>query len=105
MTIINSAQCRAARGLLGISQDRLAEMSGVSKRAIASFEIGEHRLMRANMRAIVSALEAAGVEFIDGDRPGVRLIGAARPVRGDGSGDGPDVPPTVPPKTEAHAFA
>jgi hypothetical protein len=44
-------------------------------RTIASFERGQSRLIRANLRAVRGSLEAAGVEFIDanGGGPGVRL--------------------------------
>ena len=45
--------------------------------AILNFERGRSRMMAANMREIVRALEAAGVEFIDS---GARLGGA--PQRG-----------------------
>ena len=68
-------QCRAARGLLGITQVHLARKSGVSLRTIISFEQGEREPMPANRRAIRGALEAAGAIFIDanGEGPGVRL--------------------------------
>jgi transcriptional regulator with XRE-family HTH domain len=61
--------------LLDISQADLASESGVSLRTIASFERGQSRLIRANLRAVRGSLEAAGVEFIDanGGGPGVRL--------------------------------
>ena len=54
-----------------MTQQDLADASGVSLRSINNFERGERSLMRANMAAIRQALEAAGVEFLDGD--GVRL--------------------------------
>lgn len=68
-------QCRGARGLLGMTQAQLARKSGVSLRTIISFELGERQPMPANLRAIRSALETAGVIFIDanGEGPGVRL--------------------------------
>jgi transcriptional regulator with XRE-family HTH domain len=68
-------QCRAARALLEIKQTDLASASGVSLRTIASFERGESQLIKANLRAVQSALEAAGVHFIEpnGGGPGIRL--------------------------------
>lgn len=68
-------QCRAARGLLGMTQVHLARKSGVSLRTIISFEQSEHQPMPANLRAIRGALEVAGAIFIDanGEGPGVRL--------------------------------
>ena len=72
---LTPAQCRAARGLIGITQDDLAAASGVSKRTIASFETSERQAISANIAAIRTALEAAGVEFIpeNGGGAGVRL--------------------------------
>lgn len=71
---ITAAQCRAARGLLNISQARLAEFSGVSQRAISGFEAGERKSMRANLMALRMAFEREGVIFLDnGEGPGVRL--------------------------------
>ncbi len=69
------AQCRAARALIPMSQDALAAASGVAKRTIASFEGGTAQPYARTVAAIRSALEAAGVIFIDenGDGPGVRL--------------------------------
>ena len=72
---IRSPQCRAARALLGINQDQLADASKISKRTIGSFETGERLPTSANLAAIRSALEVAGVEFIpeNGGGAGVRL--------------------------------
>jgi predicted transcriptional regulator len=68
---ITAGQCRAARGLLGISQGELAKVSGVSQRAISDFEAGATTApMRANLAAIIGAFEKLGVEFI---QDGVRL--------------------------------
>ena len=69
------AQCRAARALLGISQDDLALRAKVAKRTIASFEGGNHQLAPRTLDAIRAALEAAGVVFLpeNGNGPGVAL--------------------------------
>lgn len=70
---ISSAQCRAARGLLRMNQTALAEASSISRSVLVDFE-NEHRIPnKNNLTAIQRALEAAGVEFIDGDPTGVRL--------------------------------
>lgn len=72
---ITPAQCRAARALVEMTQNELAQASGVSLRSINNFERGERMLMRANMSSIVATLATAGVVFIDenSDGPGVRL--------------------------------
>ena len=69
------AQCRAARALVGMSQDDLVEASGVAKGTIATFELGQRQPYARTLAAIRSALEAAGVEFIEenGGGAGVRL--------------------------------
>ena len=78
---ITSGQCRAARGLLSWSRDRLASESGVPSRTVADLELGNTAPRAATASKIVIALEAAGVEFIDenGGGPGVRLRRAAKP--------------------------
>lgn len=72
---ITSAQSRAARALLGITQGDLAAQSGVSQRSIASFETGEREPIPSILSALQHALEQAGIEFIaeNGGGAGVRL--------------------------------
>jgi transcriptional regulator with XRE-family HTH domain len=69
------AQCRAARGLLGWSQQRLAEAAGVGVVTVHQFEAGISEPRRATLQVIRQAFETAGVEFIDanGGGVGVRL--------------------------------
>ncbi len=69
------AQCRAARSLIDLSQDQLATLATVSVTTLRNFERGATVPMTNNMSAIRTALEAAGVEFIDenGGGAGVRL--------------------------------
>ena len=69
--MITAAQCRAARALLGVTQDKLAARSGVSQKAIANFERGKTVPMRANLIVLKQTLELMGVEFLEGG--GVRL--------------------------------
>jgi transcriptional regulator with XRE-family HTH domain len=66
-------QSRAARGLLDWSQAELAARSNLSESTIRDFEKGRRVPSINNLAAVRRALEAAGVEFIDGDQPGVRL--------------------------------
>jgi len=58
--------CRAGRALLGISQAQLARQARVSRLTIAYFERGERKPIPANLAAIRSALEAAGIAFVPG---------------------------------------
>ncbi len=66
-------QSRAARGLLDWSQAELAARSNLSESTVRDFEKGRRVPSINNLAAIRRALEAAGVEFIDGDQPGLRL--------------------------------
>jgi transcriptional regulator with XRE-family HTH domain len=72
---MDAAQCRAARALLGISQDDLANCAKVGKRTIASFETGQHQVTPRTLAALVDALEEQGVVFLpeNGNGPGVAL--------------------------------
>ena len=67
------AQIRAARALLGWTQADLAAKANVSTNAINSIERGKADPKLSTINAIRKALEAGGVEFQDGDAPGVRL--------------------------------
>ncbi|MFZ2081378.1 MAG: helix-turn-helix domain-containing protein, partial [Xanthobacteraceae bacterium] len=61
-------QIKAARALLGWSQSDLARRSGVSEPTIARLESAEGELGGRQLTAkkIQSALEASGIEFIEG---------------------------------------
>ncbi|HMK90487.1 MAG TPA: helix-turn-helix transcriptional regulator [Methylocystis sp.] len=72
---ISPAQCRAARGLLDWSQQRLADASGVGNTTICNFEGGRSSPQPGKLSALRRAFERAGVAFMDrnGEGPGVRL--------------------------------
>ena len=70
---ITPAQCRAARGLVDMDQAVLAEGAMVTRTVIIDFEKGRRVPGRNNLAAIQRVLEEAGVEFTNGDTPGVRL--------------------------------
>ena len=73
--MIDSTQCRAARGLLAWSQQDLADAAGVGIVTVHQLEAGTSEPRRATLQVIRRAFEAAGVEFIGTpeDGPGVRL--------------------------------
>jgi predicted transcriptional regulator len=67
-------QIKAARALLGWSQEDLAAQSSVSVPTIKRLEApGKFRVSDEAKAKIVSALQAAGIEFTNGKKPGVRL--------------------------------
>jgi|HubBroStandDraft_1064217.scaffolds.fasta_scaffold1271189_1 predicted transcriptional regulator len=67
------AQCRAARALIDMSQAELAGAAIVPATLVADYEAGSVAPRVSDLAAIRQALERAGVDFIDGDRPGVRM--------------------------------
>ncbi len=70
---LSPAQCRAARALLAWSQEDLVARSKITKKTIADFERGATTPRRHTRDQILAAFEAAGIEFLTGNRPGVRL--------------------------------
>jgi DNA-binding XRE family transcriptional regulator len=70
---ITPAQCRAARGMIEMNQATLAERAMVNRSVIVDFEKSRRVPNRNNLAAIQRVLEEAGVEFTNGDAPGVRL--------------------------------
>lgn len=73
MSDFSPAQCRGARGMLAWNQDQLAEAANVSRVTVVKFETGQRMPHPNNVSAIRAALEAAGVTFIYGNEPGVKL--------------------------------
>ena len=73
--MITSRQIRAARALLGWSQQQLADRAIVSLNAVARLEKGMVDSRISTMQAIQKALVKAGIEFLDADQKGegVRL--------------------------------
>jgi transcriptional regulator with XRE-family HTH domain len=69
---MNAAQCRMARAALGLGIRELAEKAKVSPSTITRLEAGEE-LKPRTVEAVQMALEAQGIEFTNGDAPGVRL--------------------------------
>ena len=75
---ITPEQCRAARGLLGISQMQLCELAGITHKPLVDFERGKTKPYATTLERVRAALEGQGVEFTndDDDAPGgVRLRG------------------------------
>jgi transcriptional regulator with XRE-family HTH domain len=73
-------QLRMARAAVKWGVRELAKKAGVAANTITRIENGADS-KQSTMDALQGALEAAGVEFIDGDRPGVRLAkGGLEPI-------------------------
>lgn len=73
--MITGRQLRAARVLLGMEQIELAKRARVAIgtiRRMESFD-GEIGARTSTLSLVKKALERAGIEFLNDDRPGVRL--------------------------------
>lgn len=79
-SMITAAQLRAARALLGIDQQTLAELAGVSLPTIQRMEAsaGNVRGVIDTLTKVVGALDRAGIELIG---EGARSDGGGRGVR------------------------
>lgn len=76
------SQCRAARALLGWSQENLAQKAGCSRVRIAEFEQNKARPYESTLEKISSAFEVGGVLFVDPDAnsgEGVRFRNKQKP--------------------------
>ncbi|MDB5455085.1 MAG: XRE-family transcriptional regulator [Caulobacter sp.] len=73
--ILAPSQCRGARGLLGWSQEELADRATVSRSTVKDFETERHGLHPGTERLLIDAIETGGVALIAADEagPGVRL--------------------------------
>ena len=65
-------QCRMARAGLGLGVRKLAAAAKISPDTVLRFERGE-RIRKRTIDSLRQVFEAAGVEFTDGPKPGVRI--------------------------------
>jgi len=78
---MKAIQLRMARAAIGWGVRELAEKAGVTANTVTRIENGADA-KQSTIDALQGALEAAGIEFTNGDQPGVRLTkaAAARPA-------------------------
>ena len=83
--MVNRQQISAARGWLGLSQQDLADLTGVSKRTISHFEAGDRLPHDRTLRDLQIALERKGIEFLFENGRGVGIRAKAQTEGGDGA--------------------
>jgi transcriptional regulator with XRE-family HTH domain len=69
-------QLKAARALIGLDQGDVAQRADVNVNTIRSMEASGSSPIAgraANVQRVQQVLEAAGIEFLNHGRPGVRL--------------------------------
>lgn len=69
---MNAVQCRMARAALQIGVRELAELAQVAPGTVARMEAGVE-LKPRTVDALRRAFEAKGIEFIDGNAPGLKV--------------------------------
>jgi len=62
---ITPEKCRAARAMLGMSQEELCAAAGISRTTLVFFERGERSPEKETLAAIEKALTRPGVVFVD----------------------------------------
>jgi transcriptional regulator with XRE-family HTH domain len=77
---LTGGQIRAGRAFLGWSAKELAEKAGLGLSTVQRAEgaEGSPPITKANLATIRAALEAAGIEFVDGDAVRLRKAAASR---------------------------
>jgi transcriptional regulator with XRE-family HTH domain len=73
---MKAIQLRMARAAVGWGVRELAEKAGVTANTVTRIENGADA-KQSTIDALQRALETAGVEFTNGEQPGVRLTKAA----------------------------
>jgi transcriptional regulator with XRE-family HTH domain len=74
-------QLKAARALAGMDQSTLAAKARLNINTVSSMEKRGSATLTSGLTtisAVMKALEAAGIEFLNHGRPGVRLKGKTR---------------------------
>jgi transcriptional regulator with XRE-family HTH domain len=69
-------QLKAARALAGLDQGELAQRAGVNINTISAMEKRGAEILTSGLdkiKAVMDALDAAGVEFLNHGQPGVRM--------------------------------
>ena len=75
---ITIEQFRAARALLDWSREELARRAGQHASTVKARKLRSENVSDEAREKLKATLEAAGVEFTNGDAPGVRLKGKRR---------------------------
>ena len=71
--VLTGPHCAAARAILRMTQADLHQAAGVAEKTIRDFEAGHRYPRRETIEKLRQAFEWRGIEFYNGDEPGVRL--------------------------------
>jgi transcriptional regulator with XRE-family HTH domain len=85
MSLVIGSQLRAARALVGVEQIELATVAGVHPNTVRAMEARGVKEITGSvtaLRRVERAMESFGVEFTNGEQPGVRLSVDAHELAG-----------------------
>ena len=85
VVVLSPKQSKAARAVLGWTQQDLAERAKVGESAIAEFEKGKKQLEKTSFEAIVSEFKSAGIRFMEGNVQGLFSSATQSPTLGRGA--------------------
>src|SRR5262245_55501793 len=68
-------QAQAARALLSWSPEHLAREAGLGLSSVYDVEAGRRNVSPESLGKLQQALERGGIQFINGAKSGVRLVG------------------------------
>lgn len=72
--VMEGRQIRAARAMLGLAQEELCRLAGITKPTLRNLENDAGDPKRSSLQAVERALVEAGIIFLDdGERIGVLL--------------------------------
>jgi transcriptional regulator with XRE-family HTH domain len=74
--IITAAQVHEARKLASLTLPTLGAQCGVDAKHLDAFERGKRRMSMLDLSVIQRALESAGIEFVGGHAPTVKMKAA-----------------------------
>jgi transcriptional regulator with XRE-family HTH domain len=74
-TILPGELIRAARALLGWSQEKLAMEAGITTKSLRDIELGTRRPTSKTSGQIRKALESAKIQFIAANNDGSDIVG------------------------------
>jgi transcriptional regulator with XRE-family HTH domain len=95
---MKAVQLRMARAAMGWGVRDLAEKAGITANTVTRIELGADA-KQSTIDAIQRVFEAAGIEFLDNDSPGVRLRPGKPPAGGKPTAHKQAKPAAKPPRS------
>ena len=72
--MLSSNLCKTARTLLNWEQDKLSQLSGLSKQTISNFESGRNIPQKSSLMLLEKIFKDYGIEFVLNDEVGIKGV-------------------------------